>query len=89
MNSWPASSAVHTRIPVVQRVHTCIPLQLINRLLNDCCQLGEGGYAFVYLAKELNTAEAPLASQDAVAIKKVITFAAVCTPWAAFLGAHR
>lgn len=34
-------------------------------------QLGEGGYAFVYLAKELPTAERPYAADDAVAIKKV------------------
>jgi hypothetical protein len=34
-------------------------------------QLGEGGYAFVYLAKELPTSERPSAASDAVAIKKV------------------
>ncbi|KAF6249724.1 kinase-like domain-containing protein [Scenedesmus sp. NREL 46B-D3] len=35
-------------------------------------QLGEGGYAFVYLAKELPTSERPSAASDAVAIKKII-----------------
>jgi hypothetical protein len=34
-------------------------------------QLGEGGYAFVYLAKELPTSERPSAASDGVAIKKV------------------
>lgn len=50
----------------------CHPLgQLI--LLSVSRQIGEGGYAFVYLAKELPTAGRPIASAEAVAIKKVIS----------------
>lgn len=42
-------------------------------LLSVSRQIGEGGYAFVYLAKELPTAGRPIASAEAVAIKKVIS----------------
>lgn len=40
-------------------------------------QLGEGGYAFVYLAKPVPAAGTESAGAEPVAVKKVITEAAV------------
>ncbi|WIA19338.1 hypothetical protein OEZ85_003970 [Tetradesmus obliquus] len=52
-----------------------LPVEVLtvnNRSYRVIKQLGEGGYAFVYLAKELPTSERPSAPSDAVAIKKII-----------------
>ncbi|WIA39603.1 hypothetical protein OEZ86_005687 [Tetradesmus obliquus] len=56
-------------------VPSLVPVEVLtvnNRTYRVIKQLGEGGYAFVYLAKELPTSERPSAPSDAVAIKKII-----------------